>query len=194
MNGEWNMKSLIRKGYEILDERAIFRYHKDKEKIYLENPYWKMCMWVWDNPRLPINVPLCQEIIEATNEPHTGKNFFATTQLYTPDGYVKPHQDRGTFSVITGKGRKLQILDDDSGEWFDAEHVLLLGTYGAQKLGGHAPFHKVEQSNGFSFTLQVGPDNLPFMWKLPDAESTDSYRYGSELDKRSSEGTSMGNN
>ena len=78
MNGEWNMKSLIRKGYEILDERAIFRYHKDKQKLELDNPYWKMCMWVWDDPRLPINVPLCQEIIEATNEPHTGKNFFAT--------------------------------------------------------------------------------------------------------------------
>ena len=37
MNGEWNMKSLIRKGYEILDERAIFRYHKDKQKLELDN-------------------------------------------------------------------------------------------------------------------------------------------------------------
>jgi len=168
----------LKKGYEILDEKVVFHPHKYKKKIILYDPYWKMTMWVWDNPKVP-DLKTCHKLIESTNEPHTGENFFATTQRYD-NGYVKPHQDRGTFSIVTGNGRKLQVLDD--GEWIDVEHVILLGKYGAEKLGGHAPFHRVEPSTGFSHILQIGPDNLPFLWSLPDSEATDSYRYGSEVD------------
>ncbi len=170
----------LQKGYEILDERVIFHPHKNIKKINLNDHYWKMSMWIWDDPKLP-DLKTCHKLIESTNEPHTGKNFIATTQRYD-NGYVKPHQDRGTFSIVSGNGRKLQVLDIDSEEWIDVQHVILLGKYGAEKLGGHAPFHRVEPSTGFSLTLQVGPDNLPFLWSLPDNEATDSYRYGSEVD------------
>ncbi len=170
----------LKKGYEILDKRVIYHSHRYEKKINLNNPYWKMIMLVWGDPKLP-DLKTCHKLIEMTNDPHTGENFMATTQRYD-NGYVKAHQDRGTFSIISGYGRKLQLLDNDSGEWINAQHVILLGKYGAEKLGGHAPYHRVEPSTGSSFILQVGPDNLPFLWDLPDNEATDSYRYGSEVD------------
>ena len=169
----------LKKGYEVLDKKVIFHPHRNKKKINLNDPYWKMIMWIWEDPKLP-NLKTCHKLIESTNESHTGKNFIATTQR-DDNGYVKPHQDRGTLSIVTGNGRKLQILDNDSGEWIDAQHVILLGKYGAEKLGGHAPFHRVEPSTGFSFTVKVGADSLPFLWSLPDEKATNSYRYGPKI-------------
>ena len=177
------MISLIQKGYEILEEPILSKPFSIKEVIQLDDPYWKLSMHVWEkhseNFFLNNKNNFILDLLKMFDDEHTGINYFGTTQYYT-DGYVQMHQDRGSFSLVTGESRKFQIFD---GDWIDAQHVIILGKYGAKHLGSVAPYHRVLPSTGFSHTLQVAPDHLTDLWTLPDEEATNSYRHGAKCDQ-----------